>query len=84
MNAKEAYKKLKRKWPEFSAISCTEYSTLFVFSVVPVGQESNKNYKNRLNNLCSVDKVTGEVKTFQPFFISRNDYLNGKNVSNFK
>lgn len=84
MTANEAYKNLIRKWPEFSATSCVEYSGIFVFNVVPIGYEKDKRYSKRMNSTIFVDKKTGEVGVFQPFNITVEDYKSGKTIKNFK
>lgn len=82
MTAKEAYALLNSKWPEFEVVSCYETKTLFIFQTFPQGYEGNPS--KLMDNLCSVNKNTGLVKTFQPFHISSLEYKNGKKVSNFK
>lgn len=84
MTAIEAYHKLIKKWPTLDAVECHEYETLFVFMVVPKIFVNAKNSSKRMGNLCSVNKSTGAVQTFQPFFISVKEYQNGKKVSKFK
>lgn len=84
MTAREAYHKLITKWPDLDAVTCYEYKSIFVFNVVP------KNYKNKskdeviFDSLCSVNKHTGDVRTFKPFNIPVKEYVNGKEIENFK
>ena len=84
MTANQAYHKLIKKWPALDAIECHEYETVFVFMVVPRMFSGAKNTTKRMGNLCSVNKSTGAVQTFQPFFIPVKEYQNGKKVSKFK
>lgn len=84
MTAKEAYKKLVAKWPDLDAISCREYESVFAFCVIPRGATNVKDADKRFDCLCSVDKITGVVKTFKPFDIPAKEFRMGKDVKVFK
>lgn len=81
MTAKEAYVILLTSTPGMSAMSCYEYSTMFVFNMVPDGYNGKDSL---LNGSYSVNKVTGDVRDFKPFHISIEDYRNGKEVTDFE
>lgn len=84
MTATEAYKKLVAKWPDLDAVSCRECSTLYIFCVIPKGANNIEMAKKRMDGLCSVNKVTGDVQTFKPFNIPVSDFRNGKEIKKFK
>lgn len=73
MSPQEAYKKISKEYTDI--IRCIEYSTCYEFQT---GDEE------RLDNSLSVDKKTGEIEIFQPFKIEYQDYLNGKEIKDFK
>lgn len=77
MTAREAYQILKSKFPSMEITSCNEYDTVFVFQLAPA---TVKNPSRLLTGLTSVDKKTGEVKTFKPYDIPFEEYENGKEV----
>ena len=82
MTIKQAFALVSIKYPKLVAIRCVEFDSCFVFQMVP------PKYKNTpdivYDCLNSVDKKTGEVRTFQPFHIPVEEYRNGKEIKNFK
>lgn len=82
MASKEAYRLLVTKWPEFEAVTCFEYASMYVFSVIPKG--SKEDATKRLDSLCSVNKKDRTVRVIQPFDIPISEYHRGKKVTSFK
>lgn len=82
MDAKQAYKIISRKIQNGNKIDkCYEYNTVFVFSVVP------DNYNGKvplLGNLFSINKETGDMKSFTPMMLAPGEYRTGKEIANFK
>lgn len=82
MTAKEAYKLLQPRLTNKKVVKCTEYDTVFVFQVTP------ENYTKDPDELAdcnrSVHKKTGQVKVFQPFDISLDEYKRGELVPDFE
>lgn len=82
MDAKQAYKIISQKIQNDKKIDkCYEYNTVFVFSVVP------DNYTGKaplLGNLFSIDKETGEIKSFTPMILTPGEYQTGKEITDFK
>lgn len=74
MNAKDAYNRVMRKYPKTQIVSCYEYTTLFVF-----GTDNDA-----IDGLVSVNKTTGEVRDFKPFYIPVDEYRAGKKIANFR
>lgn len=74
MRLNDALKTLLETFPFMKVKACTEYNDIYVF------EEDRDGY----DGLWSVDKLTGEVKSFLPTDISQEDYNSGKKVGNFK
>lgn len=79
MNANDAYKLIKCRYPNREPKECFEYDTLFVFGMV---SDSKTNIV--LNTMFSVNKETCEVRDFKPFHIPVSEYRNGKKITKFK
>lgn len=80
MTAKEAYAKLMSKVITGRVSKCYEYDTLFVFQIVPMALLITKTKSTALDSLMSVDKKTGEVMDFKPFYISIDEYERGVEI----
>ena len=79
MTAKEAYVKVSSK--VIGHISkCYEYDSLFVFQLVPQALLISKPKSPALDTLMSVDKTTGDIRDFKPFYISLEEYERGREV----
>ena len=83
MNAKDAYAILMSKNKKMKPVKCYEYQMLFVFHMIPLDFDSSDD-SNLLDNLYSVNKKTGKISIFKPFHISLEEYLNGKQIFDFK
>lgn len=83
MTPQEAYAKIINERPGFEVIKCMEYASLYVFHIVPKGMKINSDdkLKRPLNTMRSVDKETGVIKDFKPFFIPIDEFRNGKEVN---
>ena len=85
MTVKTAYEILLKRCPKFKAIKCVEYSSCFVFQVIPEGFDELGDSANKLmNTLISVMKTDGSVSNFIPLQMPRDEYISGKEVKNFK
>ena len=83
MSAKEAYEKIMSRHPGLKVIKAYEYDSLFVFTVV--SETSAIKDPNRLiDRMRSVDKKTGMIRDFKPFYISVEEYRNGREITNYK
>ena len=71
MSVKEAHVLLASVLPNVIVVSCYDYATVFVFDT-------------KSNGLVSVNKQSGLVRDFKPFHISMEEYMNGKQIVNFK
>lgn len=80
MTAKKAYLKLIKYVAGGHVSKCYEYDTLFVFQIVPMALLMTKPKSPALDTLMSVDKTTGEINDFKPFYISVDEYKRGKEV----
>lgn len=80
MTAKQAYATLVAKRPGIKVRKCHEYNTLFVFHLAPDMLRLSKSSSPMLDGLVSVDKATGKVRDFKPFYISIEEYESGKEV----
>lgn len=80
MTAKQAYALLITKRPGIKVGKCYEYKSLFVFQLTPDMLLRSKNLSRMLDGLTSVNKTTGEVRDFKPFYISIEDYNSGKEI----
>lgn len=83
MNVKKAYELLMKEMRDFKAIRCFEYDSLFVFDIVHKSVDVSTISPKALNTQYSVNKKSGEVRDFKPFFISLKEYRNGKEVKKF-
>lgn len=81
MNAKECYKIIINKYPNMKAISCYEYKDIYVFNMVPLDYYEKSII---MDSSFSVNKSNGTINVFQPFRMTSDEYLNGKEVKNFK
>ena len=77
MTAKEAYKKLMSKVITGRVAKCHEYDSVFVFQLVPKALLLTNTKSTPLDVLMSVDKNTGEVMDFKPFYITIDEYERG-------
>lgn len=85
ITAKEAHSLLMNKFSEkLKALQCFEYNEIFVFKAVPKSFVENNQKGVLLDCLWSVNKKTGEIRDFKPFYISLKDYKNGKEIKDFK
>lgn len=80
MTAKEAYKKLMNRVITGRVSKCYEYDTMFVFQLVPKALLLTNTKSTMLDALMSVDKNTGEVADFKPFYISIDEYERGVEI----
>lgn len=80
MTAKEAYRKLMSKVITGRVSKCHEYDTMFVFQLVPKALLLSNAKSTPLDALMSVDKSTGEVTDFKPFYISIDEYERGVEI----
>ena len=80
MTAKQAYLILKFKKPGIKVGKCREYETLFVFQLNPDMLSLSNRRSPMLDGLISVNKKTGEVRDFKPFYISMDEYSSGKEI----
>lgn len=78
MTAKEAYNKLVKKAGIGRVSKCHEYNSLFVFQTIPMSLLVSKPKSPALDTLMSVDKITGEIRDFKPFYIPFDEYRSGR------
>lgn len=64
-------------FPDLTPIECTEYSSLIVFDMRPKGKV---NVPDMIDSLISINKTTGEISDFKPFYISKEEYEKGHKV----
>lgn len=83
MNSKMAYEIVCKKYKGHKIIRCFEYDTIFSFQIVPKDLDESE-YGMHLNGLVSVDKKTGDIKTFNPMQIPIEEYRNGREIKEFK
>lgn len=83
MTVKEAYAIFLNKMPEMKAIRCFEYDSIYVFQFLPKNSKKSDETDDTLDCTASVDKRSREVRAFQPFDISIEEYRNGKEITNF-
>lgn len=81
MNVKQAYALLKIKNPGVKVRKIFEYDSLFVFHLAPTMLSLSKSRSPMLDGSMSVNKKTGEVRDFKPFYISIDEYSSGKEIS---
>ena len=84
MTSNEAYKIATKHNPNMLMVKCFEYDTMFVFHMVLKGMTNIGKSDRLLLNPCSVNKQTGEVRSFNPMNISEKEYLRGKEIMDFK
>lgn len=84
MNAKEACKLVLANVPGTKALKCYEYDSLYVFMIVPASFDESKPIDRLIDCLRSINKKTGEIRDFKPFYIPIEEYRNGKEIANFK
>lgn len=70
--------------PKSKALNCYEYDSLYVFMVVPKNFNESKGTDGLLDCLVSVDKKTGKISDFKPFYISTEEYNRGKEIKKFR
>lgn len=80
MTAKQAYALLIAKIPAVKVGKIFEYDSVFVFHLAPDMLSLSKNQSSMLDGLISVNKTTGEVRDFKPFYISVEEYRSGKEI----
>lgn len=78
MDYKEAYKILKKSYPEAKPKVVTEYDSCWVFDSLNGIDEDI--FSVAFDTSISVNKTSGEVTTFQPFYISKEEYAKGKRM----
>ena len=81
MTAKQAYSLLIAKNPAVKVGKVFEYDSVYVFHLAPDMLSLSKNRPCMLDGLISVNKTTGEVRDFKPFYISVEEYRSGKEIS---
>ena len=80
MTAKQAYSLLTNKMTGVQVGKCHEYDSVFVFQLTPAMLRLSKNPSPMLDGLTSVNKRTGEVRDFKPFYIPIDEYRRGKEL----
>lgn len=80
MTGKQAYTLLKAKNPGVKVGRCFEYDSLFVFHLAPDMLFLSKNHPRMLDGSMSVNKKTGEIRDFKPFYVSVEEYRAGKEI----
>lgn len=80
MTAKQAYAFLMAKKPAVKVGKIFEYDSVYVFHLAPDMLSLSKKQSPMLDGLISVNKTTGEVRDFKPFYISIEEYRSGKEV----
>lgn len=78
MDCKEAYKILKKSYPEAKPTMVTEYDSCWVFDLINGSGEDT--FSVAFDTGVSVNKTSGEVTTFQPFYLSKEEYKKGKRM----
>lgn len=80
MTAKQAYTILKIKYPALKVGKMFEYDSVFVFHLAPDMLSLSKNRSPMLDGSMSVNKKTGEVMDFKPFYIPIEEQRSGKEI----
>lgn len=80
MTAKQAYTLLTNKRPAVKVGKLIEYDSLFVFHLRPDMLSLSKKHSPMLDSLISINKTTGEIRDFKPFYISVEEYRSGKEI----
>jgi hypothetical protein len=80
MTAKQAYTILMSKNPAIKVGKSFEYESVFLFHLAPDMLLLSKSRSPMLDCLVSVNKATGEVRDFKPFYISLEEYRSGKEI----
>lgn len=80
MTAKQAYTILIAKNPAIKVAKVFEYDSIFVFYLAPDMLSLSKKQSPMLDGSISVNKKTGEVRDFKPFYISVDEYSSGKEI----
>ena len=70
--------------PKSKALKCYEYDSLYVFMIVPKTFDESDSTEGLLDCSVSVNKKTGEISDFKPFYISTDEYNRGKEIKNFR
>lgn len=83
MVGKEAYNLFTDKHSNLDVLTGYEFDSVFVFNAKPKNVTLKEN-DTIFDYSFSVDKKTGEIKAFQPFFIPIEEYRNGKEIKDFK
>ena len=81
MTAQEAYEIVKHHFPKKEFYKCVEYENIFVFQEVELGIDPKF---APFDGLWSIDKVTEEIRNFNPFDLSIDETKKGKTVEDFK
>lgn len=66
MTAKEAYKLIKKEFPEKVAKTCAEFDDFYAFCMVPRDMVDIEDLITG-TVLDTVDKITGEISTYDAF-----------------
>lgn len=80
MTVKQAYALLMTKNPGVKIGKIFEYDSIFVFHLEPDMLSLSKSRSPMLDGSISVNKKTGEVRDFKPFYISIEEYSSGKEI----
>lgn len=80
MTVNQAYMILKIKNPCANVGKIFEYDSMFVFHLAPDMLSLSRSQSPMLDGLMSVNKKTGEVRDFKPFYISMDEYSSGKEI----
>ena len=80
MTANQAYAILKTKNPGVKVGRVFEYDSVFVFHLAPDMLSLSKKQSPMMDGLISVNKTTGDVRDFKPFYISVEEYRSGKEI----
>ena len=80
MTVKQAYMLLKIKNPCAKVGKIFEYDSMFVFHLAPDMLSLSRKRSPMLDGSMSVNKKTGEVRDFKPFYISIEEYNSGKEI----
>jgi hypothetical protein len=80
MTAKQAYALLVTKNPAVKVGKVFEYDSVFVFHLAPDMLSLSKKQSHMMDSLISINKTTGEIRDFKPFYISIEEYRSGKEI----
>ena len=72
------------KMPTHRIMSCIDYPDFVVFNAVSKSIEVSETQGIYFSALASVNKKTGEIRSFSPLDISEDEYVAGKEVSDFR